>query len=384
MSGQTQVTFNFLSDIELSKAGEKSHYYYNEIDQDNTDWRIGFSQLNVLAGLKFNSNWSINSRFLLEREEGQKLKKFTVPQLNVNWISDKRKYGFTIGLFNNPFGSFNQKQLSTKRNFIGSPLAYSFYQNISPKIGFHPDMGDVVKIPIEGNIQWGSSMMYYGGYVSGAMWSWNIKPNKASLKVAVVSGAALNRNPSFSMKNFGLSSRLRLRPKYFWEQGFSFHIGTFGESSAFNVPTNTLSIFSQTVVGTDFKFGKGYIEISGEVIGSQYKVPIFNSDDMAFITETLEDPFTLNSLSGYIDLKYEFPFLVGGYMSIRTDHLRFGTFENLNREWDNNVIRHSFAIGYDISSSILVRMSYSVQDVENKDAWDNKQNTFRLMLTAHY
>ena len=72
LNAQTTVTFNLLSDVELSKAGEKSHYYYNEIDQENTDWRLGISQLNFLGGVVFNSNWSINSRFLVERDLGRK------------------------------------------------------------------------------------------------------------------------------------------------------------------------------------------------------------------------------------------------------------------------------------------------------------------------
>jgi hypothetical protein len=381
---QTTVTFNFLSDVELSKAGEKSHFYYNEIDQNNQDWRIGISQSNLLLGVVFNTNWSLNSRFLLERDLGRTLDKFTIPQLNVKWISDKRKYGITIGLFNNPFGAFNQTQLSTKRKFIGLPLAYSFYQNISPSIGYLADMGDVTKVSVDGDVQWGSSMLYYGGYASGAMWSWNIKPNRASLKLAIVTGAGLNQNPSFSVDNIGLSSRLKLQPTYYWEHAFSIHIGTFMQSSEFSNPFSNLPGFTQTVIGTDFKLGKGYFEFSGELIGSQYKVLGFNSADMTFISETIDDPFTLRSISGYVDVKYEFPFLVGGYISLRTDHLRFGKVSDTDENWDNNVMRHSIGFGYDINKYLLLRMSYSMQDIENKVIWDNKQNTFRLMLTVHY
>ena len=51
--------------------------------------------------------------------------------------------------------------------------------------------------------------------------------------------------------------------------------------------------------------------------------------------------------------------------------------------WDNNVQRHSIAMGYHINRYLLIRVAASTQQVKNKN-WDKTQRTFRLVLTAHY
>jgi hypothetical protein len=381
---QTVFKFNGLVDIELSKAGEKSHYYYNEIDQDNIGLRIGVSQLNLMGQLSFNSNWSFNTRLLLERNIGKGLNKVSAPQLNFHWVSNNQKRAFTFGLFTNPFGSFNEKQISTKRNFIGLPLAYSYYANISSKIGYVPDMGDVLKVKIDQDVQWGSSNLYYGGYTGGAMFSWNIKPSKINLKLAIVNGAANKQKQFSSPINFGVISRLKLQPKYFWEQGFSVSHGSFMQESEVSDQLKSLNRYTQTLFGTDFKLGTGFLEFSGELIGSFYKVPHFNSETLLFESKSENDPLKLSSFSGYLDLKYELPILPGSYIAYRFDHLRFGQLEdNTAQNWDNNVLRHSLAFGYHLNQYVLARIGVSTQQVENK-SWNTSQGVFRFVLTAHY
>ena len=129
--------FNAVGDLEVSTAGNNSHYYYNGIDKDHTDLRLGISQLNILGQVTLDSQWSVHTRLVLERDKGQKLERLKVPQLNIEWLSKNRRFAFMLGNFINPFGSFNKKQLSTERNFIGLPLAYAYYQNISDKIGYN-------------------------------------------------------------------------------------------------------------------------------------------------------------------------------------------------------------------------------------------------------
>ena len=105
---QTQLQFNILGDVGFSMAGSKSHYYYNGIDQDHTDARVKPMQLNLIAKLSFSNNWSFNSRVLLEGDKDVRFDKFSVPQLNLQWLSGKRKFGFTAGTFTNPFGSLTR------------------------------------------------------------------------------------------------------------------------------------------------------------------------------------------------------------------------------------------------------------------------------------
>jgi hypothetical protein len=384
LDAQTVFQYNFLADIELSKGGEKSHYYYNEIDQDNIDFRLGLSQLNFMGQLAQDNNWSFNFRLLLERDKGQKLKKFSTPQLNLQWLSNKRKVGITIGQFINPFGSFNEKQLSTDRNFVGLPLMYSYYSNISPTIGFLPEMGDVTKVPINDVVQWGSSGLYYGGYTAGAMLSWNIKPGKVNWKLAVVNGASNKVKRFTDPLNLGIISKLKLRPTYYWEQGISISHGSFMEESEVSDQLADLGKYTQTLIGTDFKLGKGFFEVSGELIGAFYKVPQFNDETNSFIGDPDNDPLQVSGISTYLDIKYEFPQIQGSYVAFRFDYLGYGELEgNTLQQWDNNVTRQSLAIGYHITRAFLARIAVSTQQVDNKP-WNKKQGTFRFVLTAHY
>ncbi|NNF20634.1 MAG: hypothetical protein HKN67_01735, partial [Saprospiraceae bacterium] len=252
------------------------------------------------------------------------------------------------------------------------------------KIGFVPDMGDVVKIPIDEEVQWGASNLYYGGYSGGLMFSWNIKPSKINWKVAIVNGASNQRNQFSNPIHWGIISRLKLQPKYFWEQGFSLSHGSFMQESGVSGQLENLRAYTQTLIGTDFKLGSGFFEFSGEVIGAFYRVPQFESETLTFETETEDDPLQLSSYSAYLDIKYELPMLQGSYVAYRIDHLGFGKLENETAQnWDNNVLRHSFAIGYHLNRYVLARMAVSTQDVENK-TWNKTQRTFRFVLTAHY
>lgn len=381
---QVVLKYNALADIEVSRAGEKSHYYYNEIDQNNIDFRVDLSQLNLIGHLAVGDNWTFNVRLLLERDRGQKLKKFSAPQLNLQWLADNRKVGITLGQFISPFGSFNEKQLSTERNFVGLPLAYSYYTNISPRIGYMTDMGDVAKVRIDDEVQWGSSGIYYGGYTAGAMLSWNIEPGKVNWKMALVNGASNTIKRFTKPINVGIISKLKIQPTYFWEQGISISHGTFMQESEVSDPLDNLGMFTQSLIGTDFILGTGFFEFSGELIGAFYRVPQFNSETTAFETGLDNDLQKVNSFSTYLDIKYEISKIQGSYVAYRIDYLGFGKLEEPGSPyWDNNVTRHSIAIGYHITSAFLARVALSTQQVDNKP-WNKKQGTFRFVLTAHY
>lgn len=381
-----QLTFqwNALADIEVSKGGEKSHFYYNEIDAANKDTRVGVSQVNLLGKAIFNPQWSINARLLLERDKGRKLDKLVIPQLNFQWLSKKRKYGLTIGSFTNPFGMYNEKNLSTDRNFIGLPLAYGYYVNISDKIGFVQNMKDLTDLNVDGERQWGSTHLYYGGYSTGLQFSWNIKPAKVNWKIALVTGATNLQERFTTPLNFGLTSRLKLQVNYFWEQGFSFSHGSFLNESEVSSAIIKFQKYRQTLLGTDFKLGKGFFEISGEIIVAFYNTPLFLAESQQFQTLSIDRPLSLTSVAAYLDTKYELPFLQGSYISYRIDRMVFDNFEGPAASvWDNAVWRNTFAAGYRLNQHLLVRFAYSTQQVANK-SWDKTQRTLRLMLTVHY
>lgn len=383
VSAQSTFKFNALLDTELSMAGKESDYYYNEIHRDFLDTRFGVSQLNAIGELKIEKQWTFNVRLLLERDLGQELSKFSVPQLNVQWLSKKRDVGLTIGTFTNPFGYYNEKQLSTDRNFISLPLAYAYYFNISDKIGFLEGMGEMNQIWIDGNEEWewGTTNLYYGGYSTGAMFSWNIKPSKINWKLALVTGAPNLQKRFTDPLNFGIISKLKFRPAHYWEQGLSFSYGTFLQKSEVSDQLENLRDYNQTLIGTDFKLGIKYWEFTGEVIGAFYRVPQFNIENSTFDSNTLK----ISNLSANLDIKYEPPSIQGSYIAYRIDHIGFSKLDiDQSPNWDNNVVRHSAAIGYNINKYLLARVMVSTQNVSNWPSWVKNQRTFRMVLTAHF
>ncbi len=385
---QLQLAWNANVDMELSKAGDLSHFYYNEIHNDLTDWHFDLTQANVMGQLFLSDQFKMSARLLVKRKWGKEFGQISIPQLNLQWFPKEKNYSLTLGRFINPYGSFNEKQLSTQRTFISIPLAYGYYHGISQQIGLMLARGQYNKISLNGEVDWGTSTVYYGGYVGGLQFSWwTDSANPTSLKVALVNGASNIRQVFGTPLNVGLVSRLKFQPTYFWQQGVSISLGSFMERTENNEVLDNLNQYYQLLIGTDYSLGTGFFSFSGEIMAAFYRVPIYSPEEMDFLSDSSPLTQTLSNISSYLDIKYEPPFLSGSFLAYRLDALVFGKIENdrYNDEiWDNHVLRHSIGVGYKLFPFLLVRGMASTQSTRNKPAWSTQQRTFRLMLTLHY
>jgi hypothetical protein len=376
---QFSYEFNALMDIELSASNAENNSTYNA----KGDAQLEITEINLINKLKFGPQWAFNARFLLSRNMYDKLKKKSLPQLNVQWISKKRKVGATLGSFVNPFGLFNQSQLSTERTFVNLPLTHTYFTNISDMIGYVPNWGNDTEILINGKAVQASSNLNYGGYSTGLMMSWNIKPGKLNWKVALVNGASGMQEQLSDPLNFGAISRIQYRPTYFWEQGLSVSYGSFMVDSDISYLLPNSLDYRQSVIGTDFKFGQGHFEVSGEIMAIQHTVPMFIEESGVF--DLNAKAVKVNNLAGYIDMKYEPPFLQGSYFAYRFDRISFGDDPSGNLEqWDDNVMRHSLALGYHINKYFLVRIDGSTQNIDTDIGGDGAYKSLRVSLTIHY
>lgn len=376
---QAQLELNATASFELSRGGDKSHYFYNEIHEGYSDWRFGLAQANLMAAWPFAGGWRLQGRLLLERKQGERPEQLRLPQLNLQWAPQESPLRFTLGRFLYPFGAFNGRQLPTERTFIARPLAYSYYVNISEKAGFFPGMGDEVKVPADGNTLWGSTMLYYGGYAAGMKLHWEIKARKAWLDAAVVNGAPNVRTGLPGSPNWGITSRFSVQPRHWWKQGFSLAYGTFMERADINAGLEKMKAYRQALIGTDYLIGFGYFELSGELIAATYRAPQHLPEEESFAGKALH----LKALAGHGDIRYSLPFLGGAYLAYRFGMIHFGRIPGRTDRWDNGIKRHSLAAGYRINSFLLVQASVSTQQVNEKQ-WARRQQAFRLMLTAFY
>lgn len=388
LSSQMLFEFNAGLDVEMFKAGDRSHYYYNEINNgfDLEKWQVRPYQANLIGKLHFSEEWSVTARLLLERRLGRQFDQLQAPLLNVQWAPKEKNFQLKLGRFINPFGSFNSRQLPKQRSFIGLPLAYQYYVNISDQIGFVPNMGDVTKVPLDGSPNtWGSSTLYYGGYNTGIHLNWDIDPGRVNWKVALVNNAALGRVNFPNPVQFGLNTRLGVRPIYFWEQGISISHGSFLRDSEVGNQLADFQQYRQTLIGTDYKIGLSWFEFSGELIWTLYRTPAFDPENRTFLDQG--ESLNLQSFNAYLDIKYRLPFLARSFLAYRFDTMRFGQLESPtytnSDQWDNPVLRHALAFGYQINELLLVRAYVATQSVDNK-AWDRRQRVFRLMVSFFY
>lgn len=384
LAAQIKIELNANLDAELSRAGDRSHFYYNEIDKYLTDWHFDLSQANLIGRLHFSDQWKINSRLLMQRKMGKDFEELLIPQLNLQFFPNDKNYSFTVGRFINPFGSFNKKQLSTQRTFISMPLAYAYYHNISNKIGLMRGLGDDYQIQIDGQVEWGTTNVYYGGYASGLMFKlWARERPTLNWSIALVNGSAGGRHNFSRPQNLGIVSRMQWHPTYFWKQGFSLSFGQFMVSSEANEDLSGLNPYHQLLIGTDYEFGAGFFSLSGELMASFYRVPVFDPESMTFEEESQR----VGNFSSYLDLRYEPPFFSGSFIAYRFDALLFGKIDPSlyqGESWDNNVVRHSLGLGYKAFPFLLLRAFVSTQNVKDRPQWSTGQRTFRLMMTLHY
>lgn len=382
---QVQVEFNGTADVEYMKGGKNSHYYINGIHKDLKDGSLRPLELNLLSKIHLSAQVSINLRLQMERDEGKSFDQFRLSQANVQWNLKDRPLQLTFGRFVSPFGLFANNQLSTSRTFIDAPLAYSYFINISEQLGYVTNLGNGTQISVEGRNEWGAPMLYYNGYATGIKGRWSIKPNKITWDVALTTGAPnLIKNFTFDPLNYGIISRLKLQPTYFWKQGISVSHGSFMRKDPRNEAYEDLPNYLQTLVGTDFVLGFGHFEFSGEVMAAFYSVPSYLENNFwgDFNGATTFQP---KNWGAYLDAKYEFPFLVGSYAAYRIESLQFGEVQFGQfqpRAWDDNVVRHTFGLGGKIKDFILLRSSYAFQMIENQK--DKNFDAWRTTLTVYF
>jgi hypothetical protein len=367
-----QIELNGTADLEYMKGGISSHYYLNGIHKDLKDGAVRPLELNFLAKIRFNPHLSSNFRVQMERDEGLKFNQLRLAQANLNWQPGESPLQFTLGRFVTPFGMFSNLQLSTARTFVDVPLAYGYFANISEQIGQVNNLGNDTKILINGRNEWGIPLLYYNGYSNGIKTRWTIAPSKTYLEIALTTASPnLPRNFRFDPLNYGIIARLKLQPKYFWKQGFSFSQGKFLQNDPLNDNLRDRSGYRQTMLGTDFVFGFGHFEVSGEAMAAFYNAPQYK-----FTAKTYSENRPFHAYSGWIDTKYEFPFLVGAYAAWRLETLQF------NNNWDQSVLRNSLVLGAKIKDVVLIRSVYAFQSVQNSKL--KGYNAWRTTLTLYF
>jgi hypothetical protein len=382
LPAQWRMEANGFVDLMLSRAGEDSHYYYNGVHRDFSDWRLGLSEVNALGVLRKDEHWSLHARAMLSRRDGGRLERFSLPLLHLEWAPGKGDWRFQLGRFIHPFGNFNERQFAIDRPLVPLPFPYTYSTRISHKKGalYYPERNVP---PAERYGGW--PILYYGGYQTGLRVDWRIVPRHWTLSAALTNGAALGPDQLGGPLNAGFAARLAWQPGFSWQQGLSFSVGQFMRRHELNAVLPDLGNYRQTALGADFAWSAGHWEVNGELIAAWHRAPLYAEVDSQFI-KTPGGAFLagrLFNLAGYFMVKYEPPFLSGSYLSYGFDAIGFGDNPVVGgpEAWDGRAARHALGGGYKINPWLLLRSTFSWQ----KTQWaPGEYWTWLSTLTFHF
>ena len=372
-------------DVLMSQGQDNSSYYYNRISRNEKELRLGLFEMNVLGGINFSPSWGLHSHVRIRREDDEDFDQVRLSQLYLYWKNEKENWQVTAGRFFTPFGQFYDSPFSQDRKIIDLPLFYSYGTNISDYVGFSGGLFEPERLILNGSRDWGISNAYYEGYTNGVS-IWNeIKEDVLQWEIAWVHGAPGVKEPLSSPLYPAVIGRIRYKPTYFWEQGLSASYGGFLQEKDISGSLGKLTQYPQTLIGTDFTLGYTYFEVKGEILWGQYKAPEFETGQVSFRRDSNGEILThsLTTWSSYVIVSYELPSLPGAYLAYQFDGLFFGSASgtlSTASAWDDNVVRHSFGVGYAITRNLMFRSTYSLMDVANK-MWE--LDSWRTMLTLH-
>ena len=379
-----QVDINGSIDFEASYGGQNSSFISNEIVQEFRRPHLGINQLNLFLFSQIDDNFFFNGRLQWDTWGTGKLNPIKITLAALSWEPEDLPVSLTIGRFVSPFGLYPRRQLASENLFVNAPLAYGYFINVSDTRGFWAKAGNSGNY---GTDDVGLTTAYFGGYTTGGMLNWVIVPELFDFSLAVTNATPASQQNFTNLQNLAVTGRIGFQPFIYWQQGFSFSYGSFMRRAAINSGFDKLEKFRQLLLGTDFILAYAYFELSGEFIYSKWNVPAI--DGFGFQTNNgklLE--FELANYSGYMDLKFEPPFLTGSYLALRLEKMFFSDIKSpaastlgTTGAWDNNLLRYSAAVGYKISRSVLLKFAFSEQ-IFDDPALKAEDYTFRTILTV--
>jgi hypothetical protein len=384
-----QIQLGGSLDLEVSKGGKDSRWIKNEIAYQYRNLHLAVNQLNFFAYAQVTDDFLVDTRIQFDTWGTGKLNEPRVSLAVLTYEPMESSIRLSIGRYVSPFGLYPQRILAADNSFNQAPLGYGYFVNISDIFGFWPGVGEGGVYGGEGDP--GLTTIYFGGYNTGALFSWVVVPEVFSIDLAVANAALASQSNYTNLENIAGIVRLGFQPAIFWRQGISISHGSFmQQQDTIYSYYDDLTEFTQTVIGTDLVLGYSYFELSGEFFYSMWRVPHFGGTDFLRDYYGNAETFNLANYAAYLDLRYEPPFISGSYIAVRYDILRFLDSKDLNdvhgmsyNPWDNDVTRYSVAVGYKFAEPVLLKMSYMDQKTENliKD-WDDY--VYRAILTVSF
>jgi hypothetical protein len=255
------------------------------------------------------------------------------------------------------FGAFGRRLYASDNPLIGYPLAYQYLTSLrADALPWNAD--ELLRMRARG---WLSS--YSIGdptpaagvpLVTAFRWDTGIQLHAASSivdgTVAVTTGTVSNPRLTDDNSAPQVAGRLGARPVAGLVLGASAARGPFVSSTAARgaVGDGRDRSFTQTALGADIEYSRGYYLVRAETIWSEWKLP-------GVASPVINTP--LRALSTYVEGRYKIR--PGLYVAARADHLGFSDVVGSEgpQSWDAPVTRIEAGGGYSVQRNLVLKIS---------------------------
>lgn len=366
-----QLRINGTLDLEAGTGGGDIRFVTSELPYSRQALHLTLYEMNLVAFAPVDEWYSVEAQLRIDSWGDGELHD---PKLGIavfNWTPDGRGFTLSAGRFTSPIGRINEQLFPVQRTFITKPLAYGWFLNLSDTKGAWADAGNSGSY---GSDDIGVTALGYEGLSTGLHWDWTSDSQRWDLSLAATDAALSTSRAWPNMKSYAVMGRTVYHAgekSYF---GMSAVWGSWMSQGVAQLPdilTNTTK-YRQVLLGTEWGFFFGPLEVSGEGFFNQWNAPLYG--DTAFVVTGVggTTPFTVHPrlLTGYLDAIWHFKTAHGAWLGMRGDLLRpmkmALPMSGGEPVWDKMVTRWSVSSGAGLTSNIRWAITYTNQVTSNE------------------
>jgi hypothetical protein len=353
LGGDVSATFSCTdSEISTSSVCADDTGFFNYTDYEHSALRM--VRIDLIAAVRATERLS----FLVEvrTEDGDRLQPYALYARIRPWLS--KPIDVQVGRVPPTFGAFTRSTYASDNLLIGYPLAYQYLMSIrSDALPANAD--ELLRMRGRGwlsNFSVGNTVPDRGLPLANAFrWDTGVQVHAAGRMVEATAALTTGSlgNPLVHDDNPGkqIATRVVVRPLPGLVLGASGAVAPFVSRAAAESAgaTDSMSGLTQSALGIDAEYSRGYYLIRVETIMSDWRVPLVR-------TPAIDLP--LRARTFLVEGRYKIR--PGLYAAARFDHVGFSEIVGTARtaEWEAPVDRVELGGGYSLLRNLMVKGSY--------------------------
>ena len=353
LGGDVSATFSCTdSDISTSSVCADDTGFFNYTDYEHSALRM--IRIDLTAAVRATERLS----FLAEvrTEDGGRPQPYALYARIRPWLS--KPVDFQVGRVPPTFGAFIRSTYASDNLLIGYPLAYQYLLSIRAD-ALPANADELLRMRGRGwlsNYSIGNTLPDRGLPLANAFrWDTGVQVHAGSERIEATAALTTGSlgNPLVHDDNPGkqIATRVIVRPLPGLIVGASGAVAPFVSRAAAESAGagNSISSLTQSALGFDAEYSRGYYLIRMETIMSDWRIPLVR-------TPAIDLP--LGAHTFLVEGRYKIR--PGLYAAARYDHIGFSEITGTTRtaEWEAPVDRVELGGGYSILRNLMVKGSY--------------------------